>query len=158
MDGKYIVNALLGELGNKLGAPGLQLSEYGTCGFTYKDKLELFLELPEASDVLHFYAPIMKIPQKRREKIFRELLKMNFFTDATNGATFAINDESDEIVLNFNEMIERLDQTTFETIIENFISTLDEHFDELRAFAGRQDEGEEMSTNLRFGRDQFIRV
>ncbi|MGF1562903.1 MAG: CesT family type III secretion system chaperone [Geminicoccaceae bacterium] len=119
------MNSLLGNLGMKLGIANLMLSDQGTCAFDYKDELEITIELPEASEQIYIYAVVTEIPKKGQKKLFRKLLRLNLFCFETNGATFAIHEEHNCVLLCYQHAVQTLDQNGFETILENFLTTLE---------------------------------
>lgn len=125
MDSRAIVDNLLGELGAKIDEPGLALKGNGTCSFDYMNEMKVVLELPKHSSLLYIYSPVMRIPKKGQKKLFRKILQLNLFCYETNGATFAISEDHEEVVLCYHHPVEELGQAEFETIFENFIATLE---------------------------------
>lgn len=122
-DGTDKVNRLLAGLGQRIGVGGLALSSAGTCGFTLADRLQLAIELPEASAEFYLYSPMLPIPSIDAEPLFRRLLTMNLFCRETDGATFAISERLNSVVLCYGHGWADLDQTGFDNILENFIVT-----------------------------------
>lgn len=117
------VNGWLGELASKAGLDGLQLDERGCCALRYSEDLDVMMELPEHSPVLHLYAPVLSLisASATLEATFRQLLGLNLFALETRGATFALDETNERIVLQYQIVIEGTNSGQFERIIGNFL-------------------------------------
>ena len=104
------------------GLDGLQLDERGCAALRYADDLDLMLELPEASPVLHLYAPVLLLAgDDGRQDVFRRLLALNLFGLETQGASFALDELNDRIVLQVPLLVGATDAGLFERVLGNFI-------------------------------------
>jgi len=114
---------MLQEVAARTGVSGLQLDEAGLCGLSYADDLELVLECPENSPLLYLYAPLAPLPDQGVKALFRQVLKANFLGLETGGASFAIHDRYNSVMLCHREAIDRLeDDYALETLLSNFIA------------------------------------
>ena len=114
---------MLEEVGARTGVSGLRLDDSGLCGLSYSDDLEVVLECPEGSPVLYLYAPLVSLPDRDAEELFRKILKANFLGLETGGASFAIHDRYNSIMLCHREVIDRMeDNYALEKLLSNFIA------------------------------------
>lgn len=117
------VDRLLAEFSHRLGFPPVELSEHGTCAFDYHE-LTIVLEVPAGGDALHLYASVMQLPPTGRQRLFERLLKLNLYGRETGGASFALDEQENAVVLCYSQSIEQLDHRRFANVIENFSLTL----------------------------------
>jgi hypothetical protein len=155
MDAKAAVDGVLAELGARMGAASLALSKAGTCAFDYKDGMRVVIELPAGSSVLQIYAPIMAIPPRGREQLFRKLLGLNLFGHATRGASFAISEDHGMVILCYGHAVAGLDAVLFETILANFLMTLDHWHAELNS---RDESSEKPATRRGFESQSYLKA
>jgi hypothetical protein len=115
------VDNWLAGLAAAAGFDGLQLDERGCAALRYADDLDLMLELPEASPVLHLYAPVLELADSAGQDVFRRVLALNLFGVETQGASFALDELNDRIVLQYPLLVEATDAGQFERVLGNFI-------------------------------------
>jgi hypothetical protein len=99
MDYKQEVNDLLKELGKVLDLSSLVLDENNHCLILFDDKIVLNLELQETDGTLVIYSYISIVPFAGKELILEILLEANFFWKISHGATFAIDKQTQTLVL-----------------------------------------------------------
>lgn len=123
MNTQQAVNHMLEEVAGRTGVSGLRLNDAGLCGLSYVDDLELVLECPENSPMLYLYAPLAPLPDQGTDPLFRQILTANFLGLETGGASFAIHDRYNSVMLCHREAIDRLDGSHgLEKLLSNFIS------------------------------------
>ena len=125
------VNHLLGELVSTANIGVSSLDENGVCAFTYGEVLEVVFELPETSSTLQIYSPILRIAKNESAALFKRLLRLNLFGVETRGATFALEDKNNFIILCYGVPVEDLDATGFLNLVSGFIETAEKWFFEL---------------------------
>ena len=134
------VDLLLSEFGSARGIAGATLSEAGTCALNHEDGLEMVLELSQDGQTLHWYTAISRVPAEDRESYYARLLSLNLLGQETDGATLALNNLENEIVLCYREPVERLDSGRFNNVTENFLNSSFRLKDQLsQTFQSHQD-------------------
>jgi hypothetical protein len=99
MDYKKEVNNLLRELGRVLDLSSLELDTNNHCLILFDDKIVLNLELQEEEGTLIVYSYISVVPFAGKELILEILLEANFFWKISHGATFAIDKQTQTLIL-----------------------------------------------------------
>ncbi|MDR2812718.1 MAG: type III secretion system chaperone [Puniceicoccales bacterium] len=99
MDYKKEVNSLLKELGKVLDLSSLELDINNHCLILFDDKIVLNLELQEERGALIVYSYISVVPFTGKELVLEILLEANFFWKASHGATFAIDKQTQTLIL-----------------------------------------------------------
>ncbi|MDR0678362.1 MAG: type III secretion system chaperone [Holosporaceae bacterium] len=99
MDYKKEANNLLKELGKVLDLSSLFLDENNHCLILFDDKIVLNLELDETTGMLIVYSYVSVIPFAGKDLILEILLEANFFWKISHGATFAIDKQTQTLVL-----------------------------------------------------------
>lgn len=125
------IDAFLAEFCMKLDMQPARLSKHGTCAFDYDGAFAIVLEVPAGADMLVLYADLLALPKSRRERLLVQLLARNFALQETDGAVFAIDEVGERVLLCYRQPIERLDQSSFENLIENFAAAAHRHHLEL---------------------------
>jgi hypothetical protein len=120
---RLTVENLISELGSALGISHLALSDHGVCTFRYQDSLDISIEHPEHSNQIFMYCPIVDLPQDEslRGRLCERLLIMHFMGLRTSGATFAIHQDQNSVILNLAFPIEMVDATRFNAIVSHFV-------------------------------------
>jgi hypothetical protein len=99
MDCKEEVNCLLQRLGKVLDLSSLTLDSNNHCLILFDDKIVLNLELCEGESALVVYSYISVVPFTGKELVLEILLEANFFWKISNGATFALDKQTQTLVL-----------------------------------------------------------
>ncbi len=144
MDTQDRINSMLREISYKIGLGLPNLDKNGVCAMRYNDKFNFIMEVPEGSDHLFFYSPLV-VHQEGHEQIFKKLLRHNFLCMDTEGATFAIDKENDDIVLCRIHVIGTLDALRLETIINEFLTTADKWNRKLRQWLRKSRSGQQQT-------------
>jgi hypothetical protein len=134
MNNTATINHLLQQLGARIGANNVHLSDQGICSFQFENEMRVVIELPDSSPDVYLYATLLPIPERNREALYAWLLKRNLLGYDTDGATFAIHEQHNAIVLCYQHAIETLDYVLFESILENFLTTVARWHRNLRSF------------------------
>lgn len=92
------VNGLLKQLGKILDLP-LELDANNRCLILLDEKIVLNLELDEERHELIVYAYISVVPFAAKELVLGILLEANFFWRISNGSTFALDKQTQTLVL-----------------------------------------------------------
>lgn len=88
----------------------------------------------EEHGVLMFLCPIMEVPDKGREDLYRKMLELNFLK--TSDAAFAIDQETQIVYLRALRTLEGLDYEEFVDLLDTVATVADEWDDKLRAEFG----------------------
>lgn len=118
-----LVNSWLRELGHKANIPDLKLNEDGSCVVQYKERLNVIILLLEQNPNVHFIAALMRPPKDRGEEFYKRLLSLNMMCLETHGATLALDERDDQVVLCYSHLVKDLDAEMFEEILGNFMET-----------------------------------
>lgn len=126
MNSREQIDHFLTELGAKLGISNLCLNEEGLCAFTYLNAFDFIIEVPESGNTVAMHSPLMSLKEIGNETLYKKLLILNFLGIETAGTTFAINQDTQEIVLCYRHPIEHLESTSFENLVGNFLEIAEE--------------------------------
>ncbi|MGD0679878.1 MAG: YbjN domain-containing protein [Polyangiaceae bacterium] len=112
---------------------GTRLDPLDSTGYTLvrKGSASVGINVLEDHGVLLFVAPLMPIPARPRDGLYRRLLELSFL--ATSDAAFAIDAERGEIVVRSLRRLSGLDYEEFEDLLETVGKIADEWDDVLRA-------------------------
>ncbi|MBW2731338.1 MAG: YbjN domain-containing protein [Deltaproteobacteria bacterium] len=88
----------------------------------------------EEHGVLMFLCPIMEVPSKGSEELYRKLLELNFLK--TSDAAFAIDGDMNIVYLRALRTLEGLDYEEFVDLLDTVATVADEWDDKLRAEFG----------------------
>lgn len=109
----------LAQLGQKMGV-ALRLDENRACRLVFDDSLIVDFEAPEAlaGKLLMSCVVAAEVRPDEREPVFRTLLEANLCGRGTGGAVLAMNDESDEVVLQRTMEMRHADLQDLEVALE----------------------------------------
>ena len=85
----------------------------------------------EDRGVLMFLSPMMRVPDGKREELYRYLLEKNFL--ATSDGAFAIDKDTETVYLRALRGLEGLDFEEFTDMIDTLGRGADQYDDELKA-------------------------
>ena len=88
----------------------------------------------EDRGVLMFLSPMMRVPEEKREELYRYLLEKNFL--ATSDGAFAIDKDSGTVYLRALRGLEGLDYEEFTDLIDTLGRVADQYDDELKSRFG----------------------
>lgn len=121
------VDVWLKELASLAGIDSLALNPQGVCAVRFGDRAEIVLELPDPSEVLHLYCAVCPIPpdEKAAAALYRHALELNMFGLETRGASFAVDRESERLLLCYTLPLAGTDIVAFQNTIGNFAQVCD---------------------------------
>lgn len=125
MDYRLEVNRLLKELGKVLDLSSLELDSNNHCLILFDDKIVLNLELDESDGALIVYAYVSVVPFTAKELILEILLEANFFWKISNGSTFAIDKQTQTLVLEQKFSLPLKDPGHFQDTLALFVDVVE---------------------------------
>jgi hypothetical protein len=114
----------LDAFGRSIRLSGLEPDEEGYVAIGFDD-LIVHLQLEAGSDRLVAFARLGTIEDERRETILAVLLGANLFWQGTQGATLAVEPDSDMVFIQTNAVLRGLDEPGFETWLGDFLDIAD---------------------------------
>ncbi|HSV45531.1 MAG TPA: type III secretion system chaperone [Ramlibacter sp.] len=122
MDKRTLANDLISSLGNTLTVRDLRLDEStASCVLVFDGDLVLNIAYDEPTGQLVLSAYLDELPAEGAEPILRELLAANLYWHRTRGATLALEEGTNGIVLAYRASVTELDAASFEACVENFV-------------------------------------
>ena len=88
----------------------------------------------EAKGFILFLAPIMDVPEAKREELYRQLLELNYL--ATEDGAFAIDQSSGKVYLRALRSLDSFDFDEFVDMLDTIARVADEWDDKLKAQFG----------------------
>jgi hypothetical protein len=129
MSAQRTVNHWLDRFATRAGSAPLRLDERGLCAFTYADRFDIAIEVPEENAAhVYFSGTVMSIAELDRDDqmaFYREMLALNLFDARTRGASLAIDPTSMEVVLCYHYPIAALDDLSFYNLLTQFTQTVE---------------------------------
>jgi hypothetical protein len=115
---------------------GVAIEPLDEDGFTQvsRGSATVGINIVEQKGFILFLAPIMEVPEKNREALYRRLLELNYL--ATEDGAFAIDQESGKVYLRALRSLEGLDFEEFVDMLDTVARVADEYDDQLRAQFG----------------------
>jgi hypothetical protein len=115
---------------------GVAIAPLDEDGFTQvsRGSATVGINVVEQKGFILFLAPIMEVPEKNREAMFRRLLELNYL--ATEDGAFAIDQETGKVYLRALRSLEALDFEEFVDMLDTVARVADEYDDQLRAQFG----------------------
>lgn len=132
-----LFDTLIKALSEKL---GLELVvEKGVCAFEV-DGVVVFLQNLEENEMLLMHADLGQLPPEGREKLYRTMLEANHLYRGTSGATLSCERNNEHFQLQRHDWLQRLDEQTFFTLLDNFLDTVKFWYDVVGKFHPDSDE------------------
>ncbi len=128
-DARAMVNAYLNRFAERAGA---SIDPLDDSGYTQarKGSVSIGINVMEDHGVLLFMAPVMAVPDQKREAFYRRLLELSFLTTAD--ASFAIDAQRDEVFVRALRRLSGLDYEEFEDLLATVGKVADEWDDVLK--------------------------
>ena len=128
-DARAMVNAYLLRFGERAGKT---LEALDSTGHTIvrKGSARVGVSVLEDHGVLLLVAPVMRLPQKGAEELYRRLLELSFL--ATSDAAFALDAQREEVVVRALRRLSGLDYEEFEDLLETVGKVADDWDDSLQ--------------------------
>jgi hypothetical protein len=143
MNSTEIINDFLAEFGTSIGLE-LTLDQNGICALLFGSCLRCSIELPENSPTVYFKAPMIslpEIPENKQTQFFKKLLQRNFFCLETRGATFALDENQQQVILCFGQPVAVLESSAdFANLLSHFMETAMQWYQELNQPQADQDQ------------------
>lgn len=129
MSSHRTVNHWLDRFSTRSGSATLRLDPRGLCAFTYSDRFEIAVEVPE-EHAAHLYlsGTVMSLEGVERESLpdlYRALLELNLFDARARGASLAIDPASTQVMLCYHYPIAALDDLGFYNLLTRFTQTVE---------------------------------
>lgn len=133
MNSRLTVQSWLDELKPHLPeSTDLNLDDNGNCRLQYRGRFEMMVSCPENSPNFFFVSFLAEGPKPHEEAAFcQELLKLNYCTLETQGATLALHEKTNDIVLSYGHPLEHTESGDFRNLLGNFLETSNTWFDRL---------------------------
>lgn len=122
---KEEVSLLLKRLGKVLDLSSLSLDANNHCLILFDDKIVLNLELSETEEALIIYSYISVVPFSGKELVLEILLEANYFWKISNGATFAIDKQTQTLVLQQKFSLPLSHPDSFEDALAIFVDVVE---------------------------------
>lgn len=115
---------------------GVQIDPLDQDGFTQvaRGSATIGINVIDQKGIILFLAPIMDVPQSRREEFFRQLLELNYL--ATEDGAFSIDKESNRVYLRALRSLDSFDFDEFVDMLDTIARVADEWDDKLKAQFG----------------------
>jgi hypothetical protein len=124
-----MVDTYLARFAERSGIPLQPLDEHGYTQ-TRKGSATIGVNVLDDHGVMLLIAPVMPVPQERRETLYRRLLELSFLTTADD--SFAIDAAKDEIFVRALRRLSGLDYEEFEDLLDTVGRVADEWDDVLK--------------------------
>ena len=122
---KQKINDILSSLAKVLDLSSLTLDKNNKCLILFDDKIVINLELVEVDKALYLYSYLGLVPFHAKETILELLLESNFFWKESFGSTFAIDAQTQTLVLEQKFDVLLLHIEEFEDILSTFVDTVE---------------------------------
>ncbi|WP_163833581.1 type III secretion system chaperone [Spartinivicinus ruber] len=104
--------------------------------FNYDQRWLLNIELAGASERLYFYGVLTRLTDTGRKQLSEYLLKQNLLGQATEGYSFALDDDDHVILWHGVAMTEINNSVGFQEVVFHFIEVADQWWHQLQAYGG----------------------
>ena len=111
----------LNELLSTLGMPALEFDANGCASLLFNDSIAVNFEHDRASGLLHLYTDLGPLPVDGRETVYRALLEANLFGVETRGATLALDQNQNQVVLFKTVHDSSLTLSSFSQLLAGFV-------------------------------------
>ena len=119
-------NDLLGELGQQMGLGKIEVSDDNTCRLIFDEKLIVDFEPSNDGKQLYVYSVLCSVAHGEQDGFYRRLLLANLFGRETGGASFGLDDETEEVIMFRSFPLETTDFQVFREGLEFFLNGLEE--------------------------------
>lgn len=92
----------------------------------FDGKIAVNFENDEAQACIHLYAPLGPIPAQGREALYKSLLEANLFGAQTLGASLALDEQHQELVLCRCVPTQDATGQSFAAVLERFVCAVEE--------------------------------
>lgn len=116
---------LLSRFGEKHTGRPFALDDNGVCQIAFHEGRALGVEPVGSDDRAFIYSAIAALPEHDAANVYGKLLAANLFGDATDGACFAIDPATEEILLHRAVETSHMDLEAFEQAVTGFMDTVE---------------------------------
>ena len=116
---------LMRALGEEIGIPGLALDDAGCCSLDFDGTVVNF-ELAAASRQLFLYANIGEISAAAGAGLYQRLLDANLLWKGTAGATLALDQSGNRVVMQQAVAVEHVSDADFKAMVEAYVAVAEE--------------------------------
>ena len=138
-DIKDQIQTMLDEISSTEGTPRFDLSEDDGCTVSFGEGMMVRLQLRPQIPELDFTVPLGSVPEEKRADVYGALLASNFYWAETHGATLALEPETEQILLQYQENALTLTKERLQKTMEGFLSVAEEWKDRLDELVGESD-------------------
>lgn len=114
---------LMKAFGASFGLDDFKSAEDGSWKIEIRGMRVAFTELADPARI-RMRAQVCELPAKGRETLLRTMLESMFMGQATGGASFSVDEGSDDVYLEQTESLATLDPGAFEASLERFANVL----------------------------------
>jgi hypothetical protein len=123
MDRQSMARRLVAALGETLTVSGLAFEEpSNSCVLVFDGDLIVNIEYDDPAGRLVLSAWLDELPKDGAEPLLRELMAANLYWHRTRGATLALEEGTNGVILTWGASVTELDAHSFETAVENFVN------------------------------------
>lgn len=115
---------LLAEFARRAQVAGLAFNEAGLARLQVDGATVIDLETDDTAGQLHLYSTLGEAPRSGREAYFERLLALNLFCRRTLGATLALDERTQEILLCRALQLDGTDYVSFETALTQLVDAV----------------------------------
>ena len=116
---------LIRSFGADVGIADLAPGPEGICTLNIDDMKVSFMEVPENNQLVT-WATVGELPPEGRERLYRALIEAMFMGQATGGAVFSIQPNTEKLQLHRVDPLQLTDLASFKTMLENFANLLEQ--------------------------------
>jgi len=101
----------------------LTLEADGQCNILFGNNLQCMVEVPEDSDMLFIYIPLVRLPVDlaARSVLMMAALETNMFSLKTGGATVSYDRRTDYVVLTFAREVQNMSEDFFCAVLGDLL-------------------------------------
>ncbi|WP_159911215.1 type III secretion system chaperone [Pantoea sp. 18069] len=104
-----------------LGLADLALDAHGCASLCVDGQIEIHFEHDATADAIHLYSHLAPLPAEGREAFYLQLLQANLLGAHTAGATLAIDDAAQAVVLCLQITPWHCESRDFAALVERFV-------------------------------------
>ncbi len=119
------LNALLGELGEKIKLNDLELDKNRMCRLIFDDKFVVDIEALPDEQTFFMYGVVGRVPTEEKEAFYEKLLEGNLFGKETGDASLGVDPQQGEVILFQKLNAEKLEYIEFEKHLEQFLNYME---------------------------------
>jgi len=154
------LQAMIAELGARMGLHSLRLDDDGACALKFDGRLRVDIQYRPESEALIFYSDLG--PPAAGEAFYLRILRANLFWRETYGTTLSLSDDNPAHVVIAKIMDWRsLDSVSLREAIETFVDAVEEWANRVEGLMKDEDKKEDegnISNALIESESAFIRI